>query len=70
MYKIHEIHLTSLCIVRIDKHITMCYYVATIKAGGSERVKTKRLINRLVRWLREFGISPDKIAECIEYITK
>lgn len=33
-------------------------------------MRIKRLINRLVRWLKENGMTAEKIAECIEYITK
>lgn len=40
------------------------------KAGGSEEMKIKRLINRLVQWLRAHSISGEQIADCIDYITK
>ena len=33
-------------------------------------MKTKRLINRLVQWLKANNTPPEKITECIEYITK
>lgn len=33
-------------------------------------MRLRRLINRLIHWLQAEGISGDKIAECIEYITK
>ena len=32
--------------------------------------KMKRLIARLIIWLKAQGISAEKILECIEYITK
>mgnify|MGYP006913554781 CR=1 FL=1 len=33
-------------------------------------MRIKRLIHRLVAWLRLRGLSADDIAECISYITK
>ena len=33
-------------------------------------MKIKRLINRLVQWLKAHGITADQIADCIDYITK
>ena len=33
-------------------------------------MKIKRLIRRLIEWLKANSISADKILECIEYITK
>ena len=33
-------------------------------------MKIKRLLNRLIAWLRANGITPEQIADCIEYITK
>lgn len=33
-------------------------------------MKMKRLINRLVKWLKAHGIKPEDIAECIDYITQ
>lgn len=30
----------------------------------------KRLINRLIEWLRAEGIPPESIADCLQYITK
>ena len=32
--------------------------------------KTKCLINRLIRWLREHGHTPEEITDCIDFITK
>lgn len=32
--------------------------------------RIKRLINRLVKWLTNHGISPTDNADCIEYITR
>ena len=32
--------------------------------------KVKRLINRLVEWLKDHNISAEDIADCIDYITK
>ena len=32
--------------------------------------KIKRLINRLVAWLKAHGISDELITDCIDYITK
>ena len=36
------------------------------KKGGA---KVRKLINRLVKWLKLQGISNKKIVECIDYIT-
>lgn len=33
-------------------------------------MKMKRLINRLIEWLKQNGVKPEQIADCIEYITK
>lgn len=33
-------------------------------------MRLKRLINRLVDWLRLHGITAELIADCISYITK
>ena len=33
-------------------------------------MKIKRLINRLIQWLKAHGISAEQITECVEYITK
>ena len=33
-------------------------------------MKVKRLINCLIQWLKAQGLSPEQIADCIEYITK
>ena len=33
-------------------------------------MKIKRLINRLVQWMKAHGINAELIADCIDYITK
>lgn len=33
-------------------------------------MRFKRMINRLIHWLEAHGITPEEIADCIEYITK
>lgn len=33
-------------------------------------MKIKRLINRLIQWMKAHGISAAQIADCIDYITK
>lgn len=33
-------------------------------------MKIKRLLNRLVQWLKAHGITAEQIADCIDYITK
>lgn len=33
-------------------------------------MKIKRLINRLVQWLKAHGVTAEQIADCIDYITK
>lgn len=33
-------------------------------------MKIKRLVNRLVQWLKAHGITAEQIADCIDYITK
>lgn len=33
-------------------------------------MRIKRLIRRLVEWLKVRGTSPEDILDCIEYITK
>ena len=50
-------------------YITIILYSQS-KAGGSEEMKLKRLINRLIEWLKAHGISAEDIADCISYITK
>ena len=34
------------------------------------RAKMKRLISRLIQWLKNRGLTEADILECIEYITK
>lgn len=33
-------------------------------------MKIKRLINRLIQWLKAQGFNPEQITDCIDYITK
>ena len=33
-------------------------------------MKIKRLINRLIQWMKAHGITAELIADCIDYITK
>lgn len=33
-------------------------------------MKMKRMINRLVKWMKEHGMTAEEIAECISYITQ
>lgn len=33
-------------------------------------MKIKRLINRLIQWMKAHGISAEQIADCIDYVTK
>ena len=33
-------------------------------------MKIKRLINRLIQWLKAHGFTSEQITDCIEYITK
>ena len=33
-------------------------------------MKTKRLISRLIAWLKAHGMTADDVLDCIEYITK
>lgn len=33
-------------------------------------MKFKRLINRLIQWLKVNGLTAEQIADCIDYITK
>ncbi len=33
-------------------------------------MKIKRLINRLMQWLKAQGFKPEQINDCIDYITK
>lgn len=38
--------------------------------GKGVMQNVKRLINRLVRWLRAAGLTEAQINDCVEYITK
>ena len=38
--------------------------------GGEPMPKLKRLINRLITWLRAKGLSDEDIADCVSYITE
>ncbi len=33
-------------------------------------MKIKRLINRLISWLKVHGLNGEQIADCIDFITK
>lgn len=33
-------------------------------------MKLKRLINRLIAWMRANGLTAEQVADCISYITK
>ena len=33
-------------------------------------MQAKRLINRLIKWLKAHGMKAEDIAECIDYITQ
>ncbi len=33
-------------------------------------MKIKRLINRLIAWLKAHGLNGEQIADCIDFITK
>lgn len=37
---------------------------------GKDLRDVKRLINRLIGWLKAAGFTAEQITECIEYITK
>lgn len=60
----------------LDIHSGMNYYEAVLKRAQPDRREgkdvrnVKRLINRLICWLRAAGFTAEQITACIEYITK
>lgn len=37
---------------------------------GKVKMRLKRIISRLIEWLKTHGVSADDIVDCIGYITK
>ena len=76
MHKSHKFMLTFLCIFAscmLTFRMLICSHEQrkpfTQIAGGKD-MKMKRLLRRLIEWLKTKGLSAEEIVECIEYITR
>ena len=76
MYKMHK--STRCNFVQADGltiHVATCYRKSVPRdkpdrREGKDLRDVKRLINRLIGWLKAAGFTAEQITECIEYITK
>ena len=77
MHKSHKSMLTFLC------NIVSCMLIFRMLicsheqrkpfkqiAGGKDMYRMKRMLRRLIEWLKTKGLTAEEIVECIEYITR